>query len=46
VERGEHEVTRLGRGHGQLGRFLVAHLAYEHDIRILPHATIGSHLET
>ena len=35
VQRAEHEVARLGRGHGEADGLQVAHLAHEDDVRVL-----------
>ena len=36
VQRREHEVAGLGRGHGDLGGLEVAHLAHQDHVGILP----------
>ncbi len=36
VQGAEHQVTGLGRGHGQTNGFQIAHLAHQYDVRVFP----------
>jgi ADP-dependent phosphofructokinase/glucokinase len=45
VQRGEHEVARLGDGERGLDGLEVAHLAHEHDVRVLAQHVLERLLE-